>query len=427
MTNFGIGLGAFVQGFGNGMEMRNRYEDRKIRNEQAKEDRAYTKDRRARQAELDARSDAEYQRNEAQRRTVEQIGLNARADFDNRVKAGQENADDFDTYWSKHVVPKLTETYIANGDADSAKKMQAWADSSDARKGGKLALEAMHLAQQGDFAGALKAAQQAGQVQGYIKHGYEIGDQTEIIDNNGKLQGYRLNLKTQDGEAVTQDVPLKEISTLLGQYLNPQAAFASQQATAAADAKDKRELKNYADKKSIDRQMGGGDKARSEAIKSLRRRMDGGLTGDEQKFDDLPKEDQEAAIQKELDLQRGGSGGAVGLGINQGTSPQSMPPDGVVGRKVLMDTATGQPVPLKPAAPAQSQAIQQSAAAPVSQEQRVQSVLQDSSNALSEGVRPELIKQQLLNNGVPEQIWPAALRVKLEESQNQNGVFGLGR
>jgi hypothetical protein len=427
MSNFGIGLGAFVQGFGNGMEMRNRYEDRKIRNEQAKEDRAYTKDRRERQAELDARTDAEYQRNEAQRRTVEQIGLNAKADFDNRVKAGQENANDFDTYWSKNVVPKLTATYIANGDADSAKKMQAWADSADARKGGKLALEAMHLAQQGDFAGALKAAQQAGQVQGYINHGYEIGDQTEIVDNGGKLQGYRLNLKTQDGETITQDVPLKDIPTLLGQYLNPQAAWASQQAAAAADAKDKRELKNYTDKKGIDRQMGDGDKARSAAIASLRKRMDGGLTGDEKKFDDLQSEDQEAAIQKELDLQKGASGGAVGLGIDQAT-PQSTPADGSVGRKVLMDTATGQPVPLKPAAPAQAtQPTQQSAAAPVSQEQRVQSVLQDSSNALSEGVQPELIKQQLLNNGVPEQIWPAALRAKLEQSQNQNGVFGLGR
>ncbi|PZU85224.1 MAG: hypothetical protein DI528_12880 [Shinella sp.] len=320
MAGIGIGLGGFMDGFTRGMDARAAMDDRK------------------RNKVLQERQDAEYNRVVGQRNEIDAINSGARAEFDKRVSAGTEKPDNFDQFWSGYALPKLKNTYLSQGNMEMADKVQAWGESEDAKAGAKFAMSALTKAQTGDVAGALADATEAGKRKGYISHGFEIKGQDTIVDQNGKLQGYRLYMKGPDGKDIQQDLPLGQVPKMIATYLNPEAAWQTQVEAQAAETKRQQELQDYRAKKGIDQEFGTGSnqkKARSDAIETLRKRMDGGLAGDETKFDDLPREEQERLIATETELQAG----QPGTGVPQQPGSQRS------GRKVLVDKATGQPVP----------------------------------------------------------------------------------
>lgn len=403
MAGIGIGLGGFMDGFTRGMDARAAMDERK------------------RTKVLQERQDQEYNRAVGQRNEIDAINSGAKTEFDKRVSAGTEKPDNFDQFWSGYALPKLKNTYLSQGNMDMAEKVQAWGESEDAKAGARFAMSALTKAQTGDAAGALTDAMEAGKRKGYISHGFEINGQDQIVDPSGKLQGYRLYMKGPDGKEIQQDLPLDQVPKLIATYLNPEAAWQSQVAGKAEDAKTARELATYEEKKKIDKQYGtGGDKRRGDAIDSLRKRMDGGLSGDEKKFDDLPREEQEKMISSELELQAGQPGLARG----------SVGPTGVPqasGRKALVDTATGQPVQPKASKPsADTAAPTPSATTPQqSREERISYLIQESDVAISDGQQPERVAEGLLQNGIPREQWPASLR---EALANKNRVsIGLNR
>lgn len=440
----GIGLGGFMDGLQGGMRTRQAMDDRK------------------RQKVIDERQDTEYNRSVKQRDDIAAINTQAQSEFNNRVSAGTAKPDQFDQFWNDYALPKLKNTYLAQGNIEMADKVQKWGESEDTRAGAKLAMSALTKAQTGDVAGALADATEAGKRRGYLSHGYEIMGQDTIVDPQGQLQGYRLQMKGPDGKEITQDLPLAQVPKLIATYLNPEAAWQSQIAGQQEEGKRQTELKTYEDKKKIDKQYGTGEnKSRGDAISALRKRMDGGLAGDEQKFDDLPRDQQEKMISQEIELQSG----QPGLGAPAGAAS----PADTSGRKVLVDTATGQPVP-----PARSQASPSSAPAskpqqaggeperrgwlgglvdtakaglareadtlrgrnvPQSQagqervprketrEDRVSYLLGAAEAAIKDGAVPERIADELAQNGVPEEDWPEVLRRAL--AQRQRASIGI--
>jgi len=350
---FGLGLGSFVDGFARGVGIRGQMDERA----EAKKDRQYARDRakvedtredalyteqagdrayaRGRMKVTDARTDTAYARDEAERVALDTINADTKTAFDQEVEAGTQDPDAFGEFWTKYALPKRERELLAQGDTEGAKALREWGQSEDALKGGRLFASAMLKAQTGDPAGALQDAIAAGQVGGYISHGYEVAGQKEMRDADGNLLGYRLSIAGPDGKSFDQDIAVGDVGKVISTFLNPDAAWTSQQqakSKASEDAnKTATELSTYEAKKRIDakydRAGGPSAKDRADAIKNLRTRFDGGLSGKDASFDDMPTAQQEELIQKELALL-------------SGTSSAPAPPQ----PQTVVDTLTGKPV-----------------------------------------------------------------------------------
>ena len=408
----GIGLGGFVDGW----------------NKQAENQRLAKREKLYEQASQ--REQSEFDLKTKQRDEIGAINTQAKADFDARVKTGEAQPDQFEEYWTKTALPKLQQTYLTQNNPEMAEKMRAWGEDAETRAGAKLATSAMWKAQNGDIAGALADAQAAGKHKGYIQHGYEILGQDTIVDPKGQLQGYRLNMKGPDGKEFAQDLPIAQVPKLIGTYLNPQAAWESQMAAQQAETERQAGIGDYRTKKEIDAQYStSGKPTREDAIDALRKRFNGETkvtqdgAVDVPNFDDLSRDEKEKLIAEEIELQSGQPG--------LGASPSAPAASGSSGRKVLVDTATGQPVaPERPRSqpepkqPPQISGQARDQRAPESREDRVQFLLSSVEPALKEGVPAERVADELRQNGVPERAWPEALRRAL--AQRERSAIGIG-
>lgn len=412
----GIGLGGFMDGWNKMAESQRTDRQVKLAEEAA-----------ARQKTLNQRQDAEYNRGLQQRNEIDAVNTGAKAEFDSRVANGTEKADNFENFWSNYTLPKLKNTYLSQGNIGMANQLQAWGESADAKAGAKLAMSAMTKAQTGDIAGALQDATDAGKKKGYLAHGYEIRGQDTIVDESGKLQGYRLYMKGQDGKEFQHDLPVSQVPKLIATYLNPEAAWQSQVEARAQASKREADIADYRTKKGIDKEFGNSDQQkRADAITALRKRMDGGLAGTDQKFDDLPRTQQEKLISDEMALQRG-----TGIAVEAGNTPENKSSQ----RQVLMDKVTGRPVDpatvrgqtnAEPARPANPKTISKDApaSAETSRDANVAYVIAEADQAIKDGVRPDLIADGLRQNGIPSEQWPPALQRALARSQS-GSVTGL--
>lgn len=431
----GVGLGGFMEGFNKSQDMLQKRDEAK------------------RKQVLADRQTKEYDRLNAQRDAIDGINADAKATFDAQVSAGTQKPENFDTFWTGYALPKLKNTYLLNGDVESANRVQEWGDSQDARRGAKLFAGALVKAQTGDAGGALADVMEAGKLKGYIDNGYEVLGQ-EAYTTEGGVPAFKIRVRTPDGKEVNQSLRAQDLPKLIATFGNPQAAWESQVAARAQADKDKKELDTYEAKKKIDRQYGVGQtKDRGSAITALRKRFDGGLAGDEPKFDDLPRDKQEKLINDELELVQG----QPGLGDQGSPAPAE--------KKVLVDTTTGKPVSsgAKPAAAAQ----QETKAAPAAQSQpsaekripgvpdRAQAdvrrrmeglqraaaqaeapgisgpapssapadVVAQADEAIRSGARIYDVAMGLQEAGVPESEWPASLKQAIAK---ERGVIGLG-
>lgn len=431
----GVGLGGFMEGFNKSQDMLQK------------------RDEAQRKQVLADRQTKEYDRLSAQRDAIDGINADAKATFDAQVSAGTQKPENFDQFWTGYALPKLKNTYLLNGDIESANKVQEWGDQEDTKKGAKLFAGALVKAQTGDAGGALADVMEAGKLKGYINHGYEVLGHESFKSESGE-PAYNIMLRTPDGKEVKQSVRATDLPKIIATFGNPQAAWASQVAARAQADKDKKELETYEAKKKIDRQYGvGPTKDRGAAITALRKRLDGGLAGDETKFDDMPRDKQEKLINDELELVQG-QPGLMGQGA---PAPAE--------KKVLVDTTTGKPVQsgAKPAAAEKPQAKEAPAAKPqASTEKRIPGVpdraqagvrsrmdglqraaaqaeapgitaptptaaspdvIAQADEAIRSGAKIYDVAMSLQEAGVPESEWPASLKQAIAR---ERGVIGLG-
>jgi hypothetical protein len=380
-------------------------------------------DARKRQKVLQERQDVEYNRQIDQRNKIDDINKQAQAAFDGEVKAGTMSPEDFDSFWNKYTIPKLKQAYLLNGDMNNAEAVQKWGDSEEAREGGRLFTSSLLKAQTGDAAGAIDDVMKLGKLKGYMSHGYEVLGQESITNDKGQVGGYRIKLKTPDGKELLQDIRTEDLPRLIATFGNPQAAMESQIAASTAKAKADQELDTYRKKKAVDKEFGVGkndDKLRADAVTALRKRMDGGLAGDEAKFDDLSRDEQEKLIAQEIDLVRGQPGLA---------GAAEKPAE----RKVVVDSVTGKTVDPETKRPTKADGSRE----PVKREQQgpvdgrssgdraTALMLQQAAAMLSNGVPPEDVGQSLVDAGIPPDQWPDGLKAALARAK-QNAI-GLGR
>lgn len=423
----GVGLGGFMDGFNKQQEVKDTHKRSAILEEQLRMDQK----RAERQDVLNARDDADYQRAEDTRASVAQIGQDTQAKFNEGVTKGELDPNRFSDFYRSYAVPRIQNTYLESGDVAKAADFMKWADSADAKRGGELAMSAMWKANNGDLQGSLDDALKAGQISGYIDHGYQLVGNDTLIDKDTHAQvGFRVTVKTPDGKQISQNIPNAELPRVVATWLNPQAAYESRQAAQADTAKRAQGIEDYKQKKDIDKQYEGGAKDRSAAIATLRKRFSGELdlsTGQPSpKFDDMGREEQEKMIREEIGLQQGSNGQAPAAEQPGIGSAASTP------RQVTVDQVTGQPLnaPVQQAAPQQAPAggapaaIQQQSPQQ-SRDENIQYMIEYANKALSQKVDPLKIAEELQVQGVPRNMWPE--QVQAAAAQATSRQPGLGQ
>ncbi len=404
----GIGLGGFVDGLEAGSKFRERRENR------------------ARDKVIQEREDIEYNRAVKDRDEISAINTQAQTDFKAKVDAGEYKPEEFDRFYRNDVVPRQKKTLLLQGKQAEADAWEKWALDGKNYEATQLAGRAIWNLQHGNPEAALDAALQASRIQGYNTTGYQIGGYDSLVDQSGKKLGYRFTLKGPDGKDVVQDVPMDKLNTMVAGIINPISVWEQQQAAAADQSKRQADMGDYRTKKEIDAQYStSGKPTREDAIDALRKRFNGETkvtqdgAVDVPNFDDLSRDEKEKLIAEEIELQSGQPG--------LGAAPSAPASGGSSGRKVLMDTATGQPVaPERFQAPPQQQISGQARdeRPPESRQDRVQFLLSSVEPALKEGVPAERVADELRQNGVPEQAWPEPLRRAL--AQRQRSAIGIG-
>lgn len=330
----GTGLGAFVEGIMRGADFANDMSDRASEREDRERRRKW--DEEDRSFELGERNRAKSNRD-----AIDAIQAEAKTTFDAGVASGKYDPDQFQDFYTSYVLPKMHRELLLQGDNAGADALARWGESEAAKKGAKLFGSALFKSQSGDLGGAIDDAIEAGKVKGYIGEGFTFEKKEEIVDSNGQVVGYRVHMSDGEGNQLEQDITADDVPNLIVQFASPEQVWQSQQTAKADKAKRGAEIEDYATKKKIDAAAAGPEntaKDRSAAIKVLREQSAASL--DAVPFDQLPWDEQEAAIQKEIGLQRG-------------TTPAPMPSSNLV-----VDQLTGGQVPTGlggvPTAPGQS-------------------------------------------------------------------------
>lgn len=331
--SIGIGLGAFMDGMQTGIAMRDKIDKGRLERKN--------------------------------RQQLEAINTDTKAAFDEKVAAGEQEPQDFEKFWKEYALPRRRMALIEQGDIDGAKALTEWGESDAALSGGKLFGSAMFKAQTGDYGGALQDAIKAGQVKGYIDHGYEFVSQDEIKGQDGKTVGYRLTLKGPDGKDIVQDVAAGDVPRVVATVFNPDAAWQSQVAARTDSKKREDEITDYERKKKIDRAYDKPTNA-TEPTERYRKAREDAAKNDLDWSSRTPEEQDTITRRALEDADRyagkqAGTAGVTGITGDQPAAPAAAPK---AGPKVIVDETTGQQVPLEATplatpAPAQAPAARQ--------------------------------------------------------------------
>ncbi|MCL7999974.1 hypothetical protein M8994_17195 [Brucella sp. 21LCYQ03] len=396
--SFGAGLAGFVRGLDTGMSIRERYDA--------------NKERKAQKAQRD------------------QINFDTKTAFAEAKAAGAVQDGDFMTFYQKYALPKQQALLVEQGDYSGAKALGEWSKSDDAQNGARLFGSAMVKAQSGDYDGAIQDAIAASQLKGYVNTDHKLTGSTPI-QQNGKTIGYQFQLSDGDGKSYTRNIRLQDIPNTIATYVNPEAAWQTQTATAAAEKKREDEITDYRKKKSIDKEY-SNDKTEdaqakrysdTRAAMEKAREFDEDWTGMTEQQKDQAVRDQLSAADKYGSDKKTAKSGASSAAPGITPEPQ---------KRMIIDTATGKPI----ATPEQSKAIgisapttpeQSAPAVPAAPAKKslptMESTIADATDQLSQGANPDMVKQQLLNAGVPETNWPEQL-TKPQKTAG-NGAVGI--
>ena len=390
--SLGAGLGGFVDGLEAGMRMRERYDTNKEKREQ--------------------------------KAALKQINTDTKAAFAEARAAGAVEEGDYEAFWKNYALPKMRMQYLEAGNIDAAKSITEWGESEAALKGGKLFSSAMWKAQSGDAGGALKDAIAAGQTNGYIDHGYTLLGQDELRDKDGNLRGYRVTVKDADGNEHKQDIKPEDLPQVIANVMNPVAAgqsqIAARQKAAEADKKTKDDLYVHEEKKKIDQKYTKSTTPEEQA--KLYSTTRDNLAKNDPDWSDLSDDEQDKKVRSEIGRAKAYGSEATGA---TGTVKPPAP------TRMVVDTKDGKVVPATgttpPVAPDQVKTVvpigkaasdQQTKPVELSAGERVA----DANLQLKDGANPEYVKQQLLNNGIPEDQWPDDLKKRTSGF----GAVGLG-
>lgn len=247
--NFGIGLGAFLNGVTGGMQVMNQLQDSKDRRVEAT-DRKRLRDIQFKQLEQDATdrqdlrdttrasADAARSARQADITGLIDVGSSTSADGSSTVPtysvggksyATQEEATaaadkqvgSFMDYYMKTSVPKMQEHWLKTGQVDKAQALGKWMEDENVKKGAKAWAGAVRSFQTGDREGFKNNLMAAYNQQGYFDDGMTATKIDDVKNDKGQLTGYAITFRDASGKETTQNYDGDDVARLGLNALSP--------------------------------------------------------------------------------------------------------------------------------------------------------------------------------------------------------------
>lgn len=270
MANFGIGLGAFLNGVANGANVMSNIQDSWSKKE-------------VRDMQI---ADMKQARDDKQklRDTTTQGMADARAQTDGQL-------DNVMNFYMQKTAPKIVEHYLSIGDPQTANAYKTWINDANVQQGAKFGVGMMRAAAMKDLDGVGKYMMQAYNQPGYFEDGNTATGYTILRNDKNEPTGLEINLKGPDGKESKQTFnnidDVYKLATTFGNPLevfkNGVQAYQSQQAQAAKTkaelAKEGREWDRTVAGKQLDQQYkleGQNNEAQLKAAAEAEKRRTGG-------------------------------------------------------------------------------------------------------------------------------------------------------
>lgn len=231
MANFGIGLGAFADGFARGIGLGRQMKRNK------REDQQFEREDNLRQSFADARKDYDSTVADNVLTQAGQADPNQPFDAAQATKQAEQKIGSFADFVYKQQLPKIIDTAIASGDLATADALQKWGQDKQERKRTELfgsALNDFYAGQaSGDYTAFADKAMKLLNDGGYGQMqatGYEF-----VKDGDGNTTGVTFNLKDGDKEYSHTFNSMQDVGQFLAAQADPRAAvqrFAAQSASA---------------------------------------------------------------------------------------------------------------------------------------------------------------------------------------------------
>lgn len=263
MSNFGIGLGAFLSGVTQGAQaysniqgMRKQNELRDIQLQEAKDN---ASDRQIARADQQARRDIAVQ------------GM-AKANEANPGADGEVIMN----YWMNNTAPKLQQHWMSVGEPQKAQAYGEWIKDNNVQQGMRYSAGMIRSAMTGDADGFAKNLVAAYNQPGYFENGQSIKSAQVKRDDKGNASGMEVILTDKDGKDTKHTFnSMDEVYQLAQQFGSPEKVFAagladleSAKKIRAETAKEKREF----DRKITEKKLDHGFKiSEQESASDLRR------------------------------------------------------------------------------------------------------------------------------------------------------------
>lgn len=242
MSNYGLGIGPFMQGLSRGAQVGNNLdrqdlqdelsarrlkllEDEATRNAKNDEqDRAWKTEDRAYQGTLRQRAEQEYEANKPLADIERKSKLTAYQDAEelkntksaaaSEAKAAMAQSPNkygsFDEAYTAVAVPKLREYYLSKGDTAGADGLEAWGKNAQIKEGKKAFGGFLQAFQVGDLDAATKHINDMVHNDTYFSKFNRNITSEQLKDEKGNVAGLRLKMKDADGKEFTKDFTTPE-------------------------------------------------------------------------------------------------------------------------------------------------------------------------------------------------------------------------
>lgn len=236
----GYALSGIVNGLSNGIQLgqqiRGALDQAEVRNvmsegmDQAKQARA---DDITANSQVGSKANAE---NTMTMPTFDDTRGNSYANADEQKKAAEKNAPLADDFYIRDIVPKIKETYIAQGNQAGADAWDKWAQDKNTQTGMKYWAQALRAGQMGDFKTYADTMVKAYNTEGYYDDGLHADGYDLVKDKDGNTTGLTLKMKNKDtGEVFAQTIHGQDDMVQAGiGLLDPRNAFQTTMARVTA-------------------------------------------------------------------------------------------------------------------------------------------------------------------------------------------------
>lgn len=242
MANFGIGIGAFMEGYMKGAAFKQQMDDNKDRKrlrdmqfkqlEQDVNDKQELRDtmrssadaaRSARQSDISSLVNVGSQPSPDGSSTVPTYSVGGKSynTHDEATAAAEKQTGSFMDYYMKTSVPKMQEYWAKTGQLDKAQALGKWMEDENVKKGAKAWAGAVRSFQTGDREGFKTNLMAAYNQQGYFDDGMTATKIDDLKNDKGQLTGYAITFRDANGKETTQNYDGDDVARLGLNALSP--------------------------------------------------------------------------------------------------------------------------------------------------------------------------------------------------------------